>query len=116
MERHDYPRFFKAIDEAIQGLELEARCYGYGEEPEHTELIAILQNYKAKMQENEKREYYIWKAKMQRGLTDEQVNFFLQNDDRWELLPVYSKFVRDFGSKGALNEVRQMYGTDNKTE
>lgn len=51
METQDYPRFINAIDEAIQGLELEARCYGYREETEHTELITILQNYKAKIQE-----------------------------------------------------------------
>lgn len=116
MERQDYPRFFKAIDEAIQGLELEARCYGYLDEPEHTELINYLKTYKEKMKDNEHREYHIWKAKMQRGLTDEQINYFLQHDTRYELLPVYSKFVRDFGLEGALKEVHQMFGTATKEE
>ncbi len=51
MESQDYPRFLNAIDEAIQGLELEARCYSYTDEPEYTELIALLQSFKAKMQE-----------------------------------------------------------------
>lgn len=116
MERQDYPRFLNAIDEAIRGLELEARCYGYGEAPEHSELIDYLKVYKEKMKDNERREYYIWKAKYQRNLTDEQVNYFLQHDTRWELLPVYSKFVRDFGPEGALKEVHQMFGTSTKEE
>ncbi len=114
MERHDYPRFLKAIDEAIQGLELEARCYGYTDEPEHTELIDLLKKYKAEMTEKERRDYYIWKAKYQRGLTDEQVNFFLQNDDRWELLPVYSLYVKKMGEQGALDQIREEYGSDDK--
>lgn len=116
MEVQDYPRFLKAIDEAIQGLELEARCYGYTDEPEHTELISVLQNYKAKMQENEKRDYYIWKAKHQRGLTDEQINFFLQNHPRWDLLPLYSLYVKKMGEQGALAQIKQEYGSDTKEE
>ena len=59
----------------------------------------------------EQLDYYIWKAKHQRGLTDKQIDFFLLNHPRWELLPVYARFVRKLGEQGALNEVRQMYGT-----
>lgn len=57
MESQDYPRFLNAIDEAIQGLELEARCYGYTDEPEHTELIELLENYKNKMKEARSKQY-----------------------------------------------------------
>lgn len=116
MQSQDYPRLLNAIDEAIQGLELEARCYSYTDEPEHTELIALLQNYKAELKEKEKREHYIWKAKHQRGLTDEQINFFLQNHPRWELLPVYSLYVKKLGEQGALEQIKQEYGSDTKEE
>lgn len=47
MTEIEYPRLLHAIEDAIRGLELEARCYGYLEDPEHTELIAMLQDYKA---------------------------------------------------------------------
>lgn len=54
METQDYPRLLNAIDEAIQGLEGEALCYGYREEPEHTKLVAYLKQYKAELKEQEK--------------------------------------------------------------
>lgn len=49
MELINYPRFINAIEEAIAGLELEARCYGYTEDPEHVELIKYLQTYETSM-------------------------------------------------------------------
>ncbi len=56
------------------------------------------------------REYYIQKAKRQRGLTDEQIDFFLRNHSRWDLLPVYARFVKKMGMHGALEQVRSNYG------
>ncbi len=50
----------------------------------------------------EKLDYYIWKAKHQRGLTDEQVNYFLDRCDDWKLLPKYAKHCRAFGQERAL--------------
>ena len=66
MRHMDYPRLLNAIDDAIQGLQVEARCYGYTDEPEHTELISLIEEYKAKMEEAKQREYSVWKAKMER--------------------------------------------------
>ncbi len=57
------------------------------------------------------KEYYVWKAKTQRALTDEQIAYFLSRDERWELLPYYARFVRRLGMAGALNEVHQMFGS-----
>lgn len=50
--------------------------------------------------------YYIEKAKRQRGLTDEQIDFFLQNHPRWDLLPYYARYVKKLGMQGALEQVR----------
>lgn len=50
--------------------------------------------------------YYIEKAKRQRGLTDEQIDFFLQRHSRWDLLPYYARYVKKLGMQGALEEVR----------
>ena len=50
----------------------------------------------------EKLDYYIWKAKHQRGLTDEQVHNFLDRCDDWKLLPKYAKHCRAFGQERAL--------------
>lgn len=54
--------------------------------------------------------YYIEKAKRQRGLTDEQINFFLQNHPRWDLLPYYACYVKKLDIQGALEEVRAQFG------
>ena len=56
------------------------------------------------------RDYYIWKAKHQRGLTDEEINYFLDNYSDWTLLPYYSKHCRAFGAKHALELIREEYG------
>lgn len=66
MELINYPRFLHAIDEAIQGLELEARCYGYLEDSEHSELIRMLKEYQAKIEEKKNQEHDSWKAQMQK--------------------------------------------------
>ncbi len=42
-------RMRDAILDAINGLELEARSYGYQDAPEHTKLIAFLESYRAKL-------------------------------------------------------------------
>ena len=55
-------------------------------------------------------EYYVWKAKHQRGLTDEQIAYFLDRCDRWEFLPHYARFVKKLGEQGALEEVLRMCG------
>lgn len=34
------------------------------------------------------RERYIWKAKHQRGLTDEQIQYFLARDSRYDLVRI----------------------------
>lgn len=54
--------------------------------------------------------YYVEKAKRQRGLTDEQIDFFLQNHPRWDLLPYYACYVKKLGMQGALEEVRAQFG------
>ncbi len=56
------------------------------------------------------RNYYIQKAKRERGLTDEEILFFLDRHPRWDLLPVYARFVRKLGTEGALNEVLKTFG------
>ena len=62
MELINYPRFINAIEEAIQGLELEARCYGYIEDPEHTELVELLQKYKTSMEAKQDAQERLLKA------------------------------------------------------
>lgn len=58
----------------------------------------------------EKLDYYIWKATHQRGLTDEQVNYFLHRCTDWTLLPEYSKHCRTFGSECALEIIKEAHG------
>ena len=58
------------------------------------------------------KEYYIQKAMRERGLTDEQINFFLQNHPRWELLPYYAAFVKRVGEQEALEEVVLHFGKE----
>ena len=58
------------------------------------------------------KEYYIQKAKRQRGLTDEQINFFLQRHPRWQLLPYYATFVKRVSMQEALDEVILHFGKD----
>ena len=66
--------------------------------------------------EGKDKAYSIRKAKLQRGLTDEEIDYFLQRHPRWDLLPVYARFVRKFGPEEALNEVRQMFGDSESQE
>lgn len=58
------------------------------------------------------KEKYIWKAKHQRGLSDEQINFFLQHHPRWELLPYYATFVKRVSMQEALDEVILHFGKE----
>ena len=56
------------------------------------------------------KEYYIWKAKHQRGLSDDQINYFLDNYSRYDLLPHYSCFVKHgYSGEKALKEVKRMF-------
>ena len=56
MMPQDYSRMRNAIKMAIDTLENEAKCYGYQAEPEHTELIAYLQNCRKEL----KRQHQAW--------------------------------------------------------
>ncbi len=59
------------------------------------------------------KEHYIRKAKRQRGLTDEQIEFFLQRHPRWDLLPWFSFYVKHgFTEQEAFDEVVKRYGMD----
>ena len=58
------------------------------------------------------REYYIEKAKRQRGLTDEQIDFFLQRHYRWDLLPFYARYVKKMGEQRALEEAQREFGEE----
>ena len=58
------------------------------------------------------REQYIWKAKHQRGLTDEQIQYFLDRDSRFDLLPYYSLGCKRLGCEQALLAVIDLYGPD----
>lgn len=49
--------------------------------------------------------HYIEKTKRQRELTDEQIDFFLQNHSGWDLLPYYACYVKKLGVQAALDEV-----------
>lgn len=42
MYQVDRHRMIRAIEYAIKTLETEAFCFGYGDEPEHKDLIAEL--------------------------------------------------------------------------
>lgn len=44
--------------------------------------------------DKEKRDYYAKKAKIERGLSDKQINFFLDNCPRPELLPIYCFYIK----------------------
>lgn len=105
----DARRFGKAVEEAIHGLELEIRCYGLQEEPYVLETMAFLERMANRLTFKDKA-YYVEKAKRQRGLTDEQIDFFLQNHSRWDLLPYYACYVKKLGMQGALEEVRAQFG------
>ena len=60
------------------------------------------------------KEYYIWKAKNQRGLTEEQIQFFLDNHPRYDLLPHYSFFLKkgEMSESEALGAVIEMFGKE----
>ena len=66
--------------------------------------------------EGKDKEYFIRKAKRERGLSDEEIDYFLQRHPRWDLLPYYARFVRKLGPEEALNEVRQMFGDSEPQE
>ena len=52
--------------------------------------------------------YYIAKAKKERGLIDEQINYFLNRNPRWDLLPAYANYVkRGFSLADAVEQVAQ---------
>ena len=57
----------------------------------------------------EKLDYYIWKAKHQHGLTDEQVNYFLKDCTDWTLLLEYAQHCRAFGKEHALKILYEEY-------
>lgn len=53
------------------------------------------------------REQHIWKAKHQRGLTDEQIQYFLDRDSRFDLLPYYSLGCNRLGCEQGLAEKKK---------
>ena len=55
-------------------------------------------------------EHFIWKARHQRGLTDEQIHYFLDRDPRYTLLPYYALCCKRLGCEQAYLEVLQQYG------
>ena len=40
------------------------------------------------------KDYYIEKARKERGLSDEQITFFLEREPRWDLLPLYATCLK----------------------
>lgn len=56
------------------------------------------------------KEQYIWKAKHQRGLTDEQIQYFLDRDIRYDLMPYYSLCCKRYGCEQGYAEVVKLYG------
>lgn len=61
---------------------------------------------------NERWEYYIWKAKHQRGLTDEQIAYFQERCNIPEMLPYYATGVKHkLSNEEALEWVRKLVGT-----
>lgn len=56
------------------------------------------------------REHFIWKAKHQRGLSDEQINYFLERDTRYKLMPYYSLCCKRLGAEQGYNEVINQHG------
>lgn len=70
----------------------------------------MVEAYKTKMVEAEQRDHYIWKAKHQRGLTDEQVQYFLDRDTRYDLMPYYSLCCKRLGCEQGYAEVVKLYG------
>lgn len=58
------------------------------------------------------KERYIWKAKHQRGLTDEQIQYFLDRDTRYELMPYYSLCCKRLGCEQGYIKTLEQYGED----
>ncbi len=57
------------------------------------------------------KEQLIWSARHERGLSDEQIRFFLDRESRWKLLPYYACFLkRRKDEQAALEEVIRMFG------
>ena len=56
------------------------------------------------------RDYYIWKAKHQRGLSDEEIDYFLQRDDRYDLMPYYAMCCKRLGAELGYAEFVKMQG------
>lgn len=62
------------------------------------------------------KERYIWKAKHQRGLTDEQIQYFLDRDTRYELMPYYSLCCKRLGCEQGYIKTVEQYGEDTNKE
>lgn len=60
------------------------------------------------------KEKYIWKAKHQRGLSDEQIQYFLDRDTRYSLMPYYALCCKRVGEERGYEEVMKLYGEDHK--
>ena len=61
------------------------------------------------------RGYYIWKAKHQRGLSDEAINYFLDNCAQFSLLPYYATWIKKGATKEeALQMVVEQFLEQNK--
>ena len=58
------------------------------------------------------REQYIWKAKYQRGLSDEQIRYFLDRDTRYDLMPYYALCCKRLGAEQGYAAVVDLYGTN----
>lgn len=58
------------------------------------------------------KECYIWKAKHQRGLSDEQIQYFLDRDTRYELMPYYSLCCKRLGAEKGYEATVDLYGED----
>lgn len=58
------------------------------------------------------KEEYIWKAKHQRGLSDEEIQYFLDRDTRYELLPYYSLACKRLGSEKGYAHMVELYGEE----
>lgn len=58
MNDTDKKRFSRSITEALDGLKQDAHCYCYGDEPEYTHLIELIEGYQQLLVGNEKDKEY----------------------------------------------------------
>ena len=56
------------------------------------------------------KEQYIWKAKHQRGLSDQDIQYFLDRDDRYDLMPYYSLCCKRLGCEKGYEALVELYG------